>query len=167
MRVYLPATTTVLRRLLDDRRLEGPHTGFAVTPDVRSFYDVDADDEELEYAALLAAARSSLRLIDIDPGAVRRRVVLALEVPDGAVEPIGDEDVDRGAARITGDVTIAQVASAHVDLAEAEEDVRAAVAVVLEADLGDEDAQFLVDQAEGHELAWYANQEIGVVLDLL
>ena len=53
------------------------------------------------------------------------------------------------------------VASAHIDGADAEDDVRAAVDVVLEADLGSEDAQFVVDQAEGHELAWYATQEIG------
>jgi hypothetical protein len=33
--------------------------------------------------------------------------------------------------------------------------------------LGSEDAQFVVDQAEGHELAWYANQEMGAALDLL
>jgi hypothetical protein len=45
--------------------------------------------------------------------------------------------------------------------------VRAAVNVVLEADLGSEDAQFVVDQAEGHELAWYARQEIGTALELL
>jgi hypothetical protein len=41
------------------------------------------------------------------------------------------------------------------------------VNVVLEADLGSEDAQFVVDQAEGHELAWYATQEIGALLELL
>ena len=167
MRVYLPATTTVLRRLIDDRRLPGPHTVFAVTPDVREHYEVAADEEELEYAALLAAARASLRLIDIDPAAARRRVVLAVDVPDDAVVPVADEDVDRGAARVTADVAVADVASAHVDVAEAEADVRAAVNVVLEADLGSEDAQFVVDQAEGHELAWYANQEIGPALDLL
>jgi hypothetical protein len=68
---------------------------------------------------------------------------------------------------VTADVPLADVASAHIDGAEAEEDVRAAVAVVLEADLGSDDAQFVVDQAEGHELAWYATQEIGAVLELL
>ena len=80
---------------------------------------------------------------------------------------LDDPDADRGAVRVEGDVASADVASAHIDGAEAEEDVQAAVAVVLEADLGSEDAQFVVDQAEGHELAWYATQEIGPVLDLL
>ena len=59
MRVYLPATTTVLRTLVDEGRLAGPHTAFAVTPQLREFYersDAEADQEELEYAALLTAA---------------------------------------------------------------------------------------------------------------
>ncbi|SDL58738.1 hypothetical protein SAMN05660642_00342 [Geodermatophilus siccatus] len=170
MRVYLPATTNVLRTLVDEGRLTGPFTAFAVTPGLREFYalsDAGADDEELEYAALLAAARASLRLVDVDPSAARRRVVLAADVPDSAVAEIEDPDADRGAVRITGDVALAEVASAHVDGAEAEDDVRAAVDVVLEADLGSEDAQFVVDQAEGHELAWYATQEIGTLLELL
>ena len=170
MRVYLPATTNVLRTLVDEGRLTGPLTAFAVTPGLRQFYalsDAGADQEELEYAALLAAARASLRLVDVDPSAARRRVVLAADVPDSAVSEVEDPDADRGAVRISGDVALAAVASAHVDGAEAEDDVRAAVGVVLEADLGSEDAQFVVDQAEGHELAWYATQEIGTLLELL
>jgi uncharacterized protein DUF6912 len=170
VRVYLPATTSVLRTLLDDGRLAGPLTAFAVTPGLREFYTVseaEADTEELEYAALLAAARASLRLIDVDPSAARRRVVLAADVPGAAVSEVEDPDVDRGAVRVTADVSLRDVASAHVDGAEAEDDVRAAVNVVLEADLGSEDAQFVVDQAEGHELAWYATQEIGTLLELL
>ena len=167
MRVYLPATTTVLERLLDQGRLEGPLTVFTVTPQLRMFYELSDGDEELEYAALIAAARASLRLIDNDPTAARRRVVLAADVPDDSVAPIDDDAADAGAARTTADVALGDIASAHIDVAEAEPDVRAAVEVVLEADLGSEDAQFRVDQAEGHELAWYATQEIGPVLDLL
>ncbi|MGY1711112.1 DUF6912 family protein [Geodermatophilus sp. SYSU D00758] len=168
--MYLPATTTSLRTLVDDGRLPGPHTAFAVTPGLRSSYpvsDAEADIEELEYAALLAAARASLRLVDVDPSAARRRVVVAADVPDTRVTELTDPDVDHGAVRVDDDIAIGDVASAHVDGAEAEADVSAAVAVVLEADLGSEDAQFVVDQAEGHELAWYARQEIGAVLELL
>jgi hypothetical protein len=170
VRVFLPATTTVLRTLVDEGRLTGPHTAFTVTPQLREFYalsDADADVEELEYAALLAAARASLRLLDVDPLAPRRRVVLAADVPETAVQPIDDADTERGAARVEADVRMKDVASAHIDGSDAEEDIRAAVNVVLEADLGSEDAQFVVDQAEGHELAWYATQEIGPALDLL
>jgi hypothetical protein len=167
VRVYLPATTTVLQRLLDQGRLEGPLTVFTVTPQLRSFYELSDSDEELEYAALIAAARASLRLMDVDPTAARRRVVLAADVPDDSVTPIEDEAADAGAARTTADVSLRDIASAHIDVAEAEDDVRAAVNVVLEADLGSPDAQFVVDQAEGHELAWYATQEIGPALQLL
>lgn len=170
MRVYLPATTTVLRTLVDEGLLTGPHTAFAVTPQLREFYersDPRADVEELEYAALLTAARASLRLLDVDPAAARRRIVLAADVPDDQVTPMDDPHVERGAVRVAADVRMQDVASAHIDGSEAEEDVRSAVNVVLEADLGSEDAQFVVDQAEGHELAWYATQELGPALELL
>ena len=170
MRVYLPATTNVLRTLVDEGRLPAPQTVFAVTPQLREFYAVseaEADSEELEYAALLTAARASLRLIDLDPLAARRRAVLAVDVPDDAVTPMDDPHVEHGAARLSSEVRMADVASAHIDDADAEDDVRAAVNVVLEADLGSEDSQFVVDQAEGHELAWYATQELGPALELL
>jgi hypothetical protein len=170
VRVYLPATTNVLRTLVDEGRLPAPQTVFAVTPQLRRFYavsDAEADGEELEYAALLAAARASLRLLDLDPLAPRRRAVLAADVPDDAVSPMDEPHVDPGAARVQHEIRVEDVASAHLDDAEAEDDVRAAVAVVLEADLGSEDAQFVVDQAEGHELGWYATQEIGPALELL
>ncbi len=170
MRVYLPATTTVLRTLVDTGHLPAPQTVFAVTPELREFYavsDAEADTEELEYAALLAAARASLRLLDLDPMAARRRAVVAADVPDAAVTPMDDPHVDAGAARVAHEIRLQDVASAHLDDGEAEDDVRAAVNVVLEADLGSEDAQFVVDQAEGHELGWYASQEIGPALELL
>src|SRR6476469_906446 len=155
---------------MTDGELPQPHRGFAVTPGLREFYatsDADADEEELEYAALLSAARSSLRMLDVDPGAHRRRVVVAADVPDDAVHPIEDPDAERGEVRVSGPVPLTKVASVHVDGADAEDDVRAAVGVVLEADLGSDDAQFVVDQAEGHELAWFATQEIGPLLELL
>jgi hypothetical protein len=170
--VYLPATTTLLRTLVDEGRLPGPLTAFAVTPELRAFYalsDAEADVEELEYSALLGAARASLRLVDVDPTAARRRVVVAADVPDASVQPIDGpgSDAERGAVRVEADVPLSAVASAHIDDAEAEADVTAAVNVVLEADLGSEEAQFVVDQAEGHELGWYATQEIGPALELL
>ena len=170
MRVYLPASTTVLRTLVDEGVLPGPHTAFAVTEPLRRFYaasDAEADVEELEYAALLTAARASLRLLDVDPLAARRRAVIAADVQDAAVSAMEDPHVEPGAVRIESDIRLAEVASAHLDEADAEDDVRAAVNVVLEADLGSEDSQFVVDQAEGHELAWYASQEMGPALDLL
>ena len=89
MRVYLPATTTVLRTLVDEGRAARPAHGVRRHAALREFYalsDAEADIEELEYAALLAAARASLRLLDVDPIAARRRVVLAADVADDAVD---------------------------------------------------------------------------------
>jgi hypothetical protein len=48
-----------------------------------------------------------------------------------------------------------------VDDVAAVADIGAAVQALAAADAGDDDAQFLVDGAEGHELLWYATQELG------
>ena len=165
MRVYFPATTRTLRELVERGELgPAPLTGFAVTPQLRAWYR-DSDVDELEYAALLDAARGSLRLLDQDPDAMPRRAVVAADVPDEQVTL--RPDLDRAVVRVAMPVPMKLVAAVHVDGSEAEKAVAAAVAVVLEADLGSEDAQFVVDQAEGHELAWYATQEIGPALELL
>ncbi len=39
-------------------------------------------------------------------------------------------------------------------------DIDAAAAALPAADAGDGDAKFVVDSAEGHELLWYATQEL-------
>jgi len=162
MRVYLPATSTLLRRLLDDSRLAGPLTGFAVTPGLREWYR-DDDEEELEYAATLEAARASLRLLDADAEASRRRVVLAVEVPDANTEV--RDDLDRGVVRVSADVSLSSVAAIHADDVAAEAAVTDAAAAINAADLGDVGAQDRVDDAEGHELSWYANQELAMLLE--
>lgn len=165
MRVYLPATTRTLRELVDNGELGPvPLTGFAITPQLREWYR-DSDEEELEYAALLEAARGSLRLIDQDPAALPRRAVVVAEVPDDQVTL--RPDLDRAVVRVAEPVPMRLVAAVHIDGADAEKAVAAAVAVVLEADLGSADARFEVDGAEGHELLWYASQELGPLLELL
>src|SRR6266705_1709460 len=69
---------------------------------------------------------------------------------------------DREPARVlvTAATPIDTLASAHVDDTEATQDVRSAAEALDAADSGDEDARFAVDGAEGHELAWYATQEL-------
>ena len=62
---------------------------------------------------------------------------------------------------------LSAIASAHVDDAAAEPTITAAAEAIIAADLGDAASQDAVDDAEGHELSWYANQEIGPLLDLL
>jgi len=162
VRVYVPATLPMLRAALVDGGL-GPGTAFAVTPALREWY-VEGGDEELEYAALTEAARASLRLVDADPAAPPRRVVIAADVPDHLVVPRAD--LERAAVELTGPVPMALVAAGHVDDETAEPAVRAAADAVIEADLGSEEAQFTVDEAEGHELLWYATQELGPLVEL-
>lgn len=164
MRVYLPATFTVLRSLLDTGQVgEPPVPGYAVTGELREWY-AEGDQEELEYVATTLAARASLRLLDADPDAVRRRVVVVAEVPDAAVELVAR--VDRAAVRVTSPVRLKDVQAVHVDDTAAVPDVTVAVDAVVEADLGSEDAAFRMEQAEGHELGWYATQEIGALLEI-
>ena len=162
MRVYLATTMTGLARLLADESLESP-TAHAVTPGLREWY-VEGDAEELEYAALTTAARASLRLLADDPAESPRRVVVAAEVADATARPA--PEVERAAVRLAEPVPLRAVVSAHVDDTAAEDDVRRAVAALAAADRGDEDAQFLVDGVEDHELGWYAAQEIGPLVEL-
>jgi hypothetical protein len=117
------------------------------------------DAEELEYAALTEAARASLRLLAGDPAAPPRRVVLAAEIPAEHVKP-DPSDGEPARVAITSAIKIEDLASAHVDASEAGADVRSAVQALSAADAGDEDARFAVDGAEGHELGWYATQEL-------
>lgn len=165
MRVYLPTSTSGLRALLDTGELGPPPlTAFAVTPGLREWY-LDDVLEELEYAAMNEAARASLRLLDADPAAARRRVVVALDAADGDVEV--RDDLDRGVVRLQSVVALTQVASVHMDDADAETAVAAAASLIVSADLGDQSAQDQVDDAEGYELSWYATQEIADLLDSL
>lgn len=162
MRIYLPSTLS----LLTDLRAGGetgppPLTAFAVTGSLREWY-ADADTDELEHAAFTDAARASLRLLDADPIAVPRRVVVSADVP-GTVVSVHPE-LDRSVVRVSEAVPISQLVSLHVDGVDAEADVRAAAGAMLAAELGDADAQFTVDGAEGHELEWY---DIGELDDLL
>ncbi|MGZ6793490.1 MAG: DUF6912 family protein [Mycobacteriales bacterium] len=164
MRVYLPSTMPGLRRLLDTGQVgEPPLPGYAVTPALREWY-VEGDEEELEYVALSLAARASVRLLDADQDAVRRRVVVVVEVPDATVEAAAH--VDRAAVKVADPVALRLVKAVHVDDPSAVPDVTLAADAVIEADLGSEEAGFRVEQAEGHELLWYATQEIGPLLEL-
>jgi len=159
MRVYLPSMLPALAEVLKTGQIQ-PGTAYAVTPALREAY-ASGDQEELEYVALTAAARASLRLLAGDPTAPPRRVVLAADVEDDAVTWAGpDEDADPAKVTVTSPLAIAKLVSAHVDDPQAGQDVQAARQALPAADAGDDDAMFTVDQAEGHELGWYATQEL-------
>jgi hypothetical protein len=90
MRVYLPSTLPVLTAALKAGEIgPAPQPGFAVTPALREGY-ASGDLEELEYIALLEAARASLRLLADDPATQPRRVVLVAEVADDDIGWSGD-----------------------------------------------------------------------------
>ncbi len=167
MRIYLPATWPMLARMVTTGRFEPMGgTGFALTPKLRESY-VAGDEEELEYAALTEAARASLRLLAVEfglgeDGTPARRVVVAADTEDVTLRP----DLDDGAVRVTGAVPMSEIAAVHVDLEEAEHAVRQAAGAVDKADLGDMDAEFLVGEAEDHELAWYAPSEVQFLVEL-
>jgi hypothetical protein len=157
VRLYVPATLRVVSRVLADGLLAAPLEAFAVTPELREWY-VDDDAEALEYAALHEAARASLHLLASDLDAPRRRVVLAVDVPDGSVRFVPQRD--RGAVDVLADVPVSAVAAAHVDEPEGGAVVARAASLVAAADSGDEDAELAVGDAEDLDLLWYATQEL-------
>ncbi|MCI0686161.1 MAG: hypothetical protein L0Y54_02825 [Sporichthyaceae bacterium] len=168
MRVYVPTTLTGLAAVAAAGGLGAqPFQAYAVTPALREWY-VAGDLEELEYAAMAEAARASLRMLVGDPDVPRRRVVIALDVGDVAVTQLSSplDGEDRGAVRVGSVATVADIAAIHVDGDDAIADVTAATEALAAADTGDDDAQFVVDGAEDHELLWYASQEIPDLLRL-
>jgi len=160
MRIYIPVLLSTLREGLRNRSVT-PRGGivFAVTSDLRAEYP-EADDEELEYLAMSDAATACLRLLAAAPSEPPLRVVIAADVP----EVVSASDRDRAAATVSGAVPWSQIASVHLDDREAAEVVRAAAAVVDQADLGDDDAEFAVGSAQDIELGWYAPSEVAYLL---
>ncbi|MGW4563657.1 DUF6912 family protein [Streptomyces sp. NPDC004561] len=168
MRVYVPLTLPGLAEAHRTGELgSAPFAAYAVTPALREWYLSD-DVEELEYAALSRAALASLRLLAADEGAPRRRVVVAVDVSDGAAAADPDRGLDPaalGEVTVTVTVPLAKAAAVHVDAGDAERDVAAGAEALRAADDGDDDAQFVVDGTDDHELLWYATQEIPNLVD--
>ena len=166
IQVYIPATLAVLQQLVADgefRPLNG--TAFAVTPTLRESY-AEGDDDELAEVALREAAMASVRLLageGPDTGLPTRRAVLVADVEGPTLRP----DLDDAVVRLAGPVAMADVVAAYVDNADAETAVASAMEVIDDADLGDEDAELTVGDAQDHDLAWYATQELPFLLEFL
>ena len=155
MRVYLPATLPLLRQWLDTGHAP-PGSAHAVMPALREWYR-EGSEEEMEWVAQLAAGRESLDLLDADPDAPRRRVVVAADVTDLDVAPAGPA---RSGAVVGAAVPVSAWAAGLVDDEDAEAPVSAAVTALGAAAGGDDDAAFLLDEAAALELAWYGVQEL-------
>jgi hypothetical protein len=169
----------MLQQLVNDGSLWPLNgTAFAVTPTLREAY-AEGDDDELADVALREAALASLRLLAAreaeaaeEAGAATdalppRRVVLAAEVDFGESGAKHRPDLDDAVVRLGVPVPLDHVIAAYVDTAGAEADVTRALEVIDAADLGDEDAELTVGDAQDHDLAWYANQELAFLLELL
>lgn len=157
-RVYVPSSWPGLRDLLlSDGLGPPPILGHAVTDGLRHGFP-GAGEEEWEYAALSAAARSSLGLIGHeDPP---RRVVVALDA-DTVLPGVAEDPtvVEVGEA-----VPLRRVAAVMVDATDAEDDVRAAAAGWAAAEEGDAEAERAVERCLDRDLAWFATQELAELL---
>ena len=191
MRVYVPVTLAMLQRLVADESVQPVSgTAFAVTPTLREAY-AHGDEDELADVALRDAALASLRLLADDthdtadssepdsagtaasddsartagPAGTlpTRRAVVEADADDVTLRP----DLDDAGVRGRGPIPLTKVIAAYVDNAGAEPAVKAAVEVIDAADLGNEDAELTVGDAQDHDLAWYAPQELPFLLELL
>jgi hypothetical protein len=156
VRLYLPATLDELDDLLRGRApLAAPRRAHAVTPALTALLP-DEDEEGVEFAAQLMAADDALVLLASRPDATGLRLVVTVEVPDGAVRDATPEDgagVDDEAASLvtlTEPATLDDVVCAHVD----EPAARAEVARALDGD----DAA--LDALAERDLLWYDASEL-------
>jgi hypothetical protein len=157
-RVYVPSSWAGLRALVTNSGIgPAPFLGHAVTEALRGVYP-DGGEEEWEYAAMVAAARSSLGLIgEGDPS---RRVVVALDAD--TVAPGGDADPT--VVEVGEVVPYRRLAAVLVDAPDAAADVAAARSRWAAAEAGDAEAEAVIDRCLDRELAWYGVQEIGELL---
>jgi hypothetical protein len=162
MRVYLPSTFAGLRELRTNSQIgPAPLHGHAVTPALRESYAV-GDTEELEHVAQLAASSDSVSLLHDDDSVPRRRVVIAVEVPDDAV--IRAEGGDESSVTVGSAVPMSAVHAILVDDPDAADVIERAAEAWTAAQTGDDDAMFELDEASAHDLMWFARQELDQLL---
>jgi hypothetical protein len=158
-RVYLPVTAASLRRARDMREFgPAPLQGHAVTPAVLAELP-DASEEELEYAALTAAALDSLTLLTDDDRA--RRMVAAVDVTGWEVT--SGDDADATAVVVPAEVPWRRLASVLVDAPDAEADV-AAARLTRRQGADEAAAAAALSRCLDHDLGWYAVQELDQLL---
>jgi hypothetical protein len=161
MRIYLPATLDELDAVTVTadaaRWTVAPRGAHAVTAALTRALP-DEDEEGLEYAAALVASR---------PDAPRQRLVVTLEVPDGAVQVVGAEDSDDedapapSAVEVLRTVPDVAIVCVHVDEPEAVADVEAVLAAA-DDDGPDADAALdaAIERVGERDLLWYDWSEL-------
>ncbi|MET3945214.1 DUF6912 family protein [Corynebacterium ureicelerivorans] len=165
MRVYLPATFGMLASLEENKLIHARNGwAFAATDALHDFF-TSGDEEEIEAVAFDDAALASIRLLAIgdEERHPHRRVVISADVADATADPEMGESV----VRLAGPVKLEDVAAIHVDIAEAEQATAKAIEVVDAADLGDEDAELTVGDAQDNYMAFYDPSELPVLVELL
>ena len=165
MRVYLPATFGMLASLEENKLIHARNGwAFAATDALHDFF-TSGDEEEIEAVAFDDAALASIRLLAIgdEERHPHRRVVISADVADATADPEMGESV----VRLAGPVKLEDVAAIHVDIAEAEQATAKAIEAVDAADLGDEDAELTVGDAQDNYMAFYDPSELPVLVELL
>ncbi|WP_273416313.1 DUF6912 family protein [Corynebacterium appendicis] len=164
MRVYIPATFAMLKELDADGEIHARSGwGFAATPALVEFF-TSGDEEEIEAVAFDDAALASLRLLAIgdEPDFPHRRVVISVDV-DATPQP----DMGESVVKLSEAITREDVAAIHVDIAAAEEATKKATELIDAADLGDQDAELAVGDAQDNYLAFYHPDELPFLVELL
>jgi len=164
VRVYIPATFGMLQALQDNGLLHARSGwGFSATKALQEFF-TSGDLEEIEDVAFDDAALASLRLLAIgdEERFPHRRVVISVDV-DATEAP----DMGESVVKLSGPVNLEDVAAIHVDIKESEEATAKAIEVVDAADLGDEDAELTVGDAQDNYMAFYHPDELAFLLELL
>ncbi len=168
MRVYIPATFCSLRGLNESNVITARSGwGFAATPALVDFYTA-GDEEEIAHAAFQDAAEASIRLLAIgdEEQFPYRRVVISADVDDKNITytPENGESV----VKLTpAHINLVDVAAIHIDVESSEADTKAAIAVIDESDLGQEDAELTVGDAQDNFMAWYDPEELPFLVELL
>ncbi|WP_204211790.1 DUF6912 family protein [Corynebacterium urinipleomorphum] len=164
MRVYIPATFAMLKELDAEGTVHARSGwGFAATPALTEFF-TSGDEEEIEAVAFDDAALASLRLLAIgdETDFPHRRVVISADV-DAVPQP----DMGESVVKLSVPVTLEDVAAIHVDIADAEEATKRATELIDAADLGDQDAELAVGDAQDNYLAFYDPTELPFLVELL
>lgn len=164
MRVYIPATFAMLETLESTGQMPVRNGwGFAATPELTEFYS-SGDQEEIELVAFDDAALASMRLLAIgdEEKFPHRRVVVSVDV-----DATGEPDMGESVVKVGGAIAKEDVAAIHIDLQEAEDATRKAVELIDAADLGDEDAELAVGDAQDHYMAFYDPSELPFLVELL